>query len=466
MGDLGDVRSHVAELQKNWRMGGPTEISARLTASFKPGQAPPATPGRPWTSWTGAFNGNSTTESLVNLISRIDWDVNGHLKPRNAFFCHIAMPTDVTGINGDLTISRDGLRIDGWADAKWGESQAKTTGSALYVPGKGANLTFTVKTQDGYMDEWFQHWGDRDTSTETEPAITPGIYDPSRREEYPRKLKVDGTILADHVKFHKLDATDADMHFSYHRFRRGYGILDFDRVKTGFYGGQLDVSSLVQFHPDERPWDAKVAMSGVVLERFLMARTGKPATISGLMALTCNVGGVGNDRSRMNGSGNLDLTNSRFLKDPIFSSLGAILQSRQLEDIGFTTMKGAYDIRAGVIEIPNLKFEGTLLQLDAHGKVYLDGGLDMYVIQRFLGGVQSIPILGIIPEIIENVGARLLKIHIGGTTGKPEVQIIPLSADELRILKIEKIKPETSPMPTTATIPATATPAGEGAGKS
>jgi hypothetical protein len=179
---------------------------------------------------------------------------------------------------------------------------------------------------------------------------------------------------------------------------------------------------------------------------MLEATHGKKSTVTGLLSAQAGLTGRGAGREDIAGSGSFALRSSRFLHNPILAALGNALQSKELTDIAFSDMRGDFALHRSVVDLKKVRLKGSLLQLEANGQAGLDGRLDLMAIHEFLGPVgnvmEKIPLLKVVPKIVNEVGKILLKTHIGGTTEKPDVTIVPFSADELKILEFREVEKE------------------------
>ena len=450
-GMLPDFQSAFPRLlNRDWTVGGRVSAQARLSARAKPGSLVSA-PGQPLKTFLatmqGAFQTTSGTRFSVRLLDEhFDWNLESEARADNVEFTHVITPVPLTGLTGNFALRNKVFRTVGQVEGKWGHTWGKATGSFEMTPEGYAKAVLNGDFPESVLEDWVRGWG-----RPGRPRRVPPSWDLMSDAEFTQALRtkeelqfvLDATLVTKHSTFKKISLDDGTIHLIYSHRGAPHDSLDFDRIHCGIYGGKAEATVGVLIMPGFQ-WKTVVSVKDTQCERLLKALSNKESTVTGKLSTDLTVAGRAGRKDGYTGSGSFELTDSRFLRDPIFTALATVLRFKELQDISFSELRGSFGLKQGVVDLKDVKFFGTLLQLEANGQVGLDKNLDVMVIYRFLGPMgeimSKIPVISMVPKMINQVGQILLKAHVGGTFSKPSVTVVPFSADELRFFQFEKVR--------------------------
>ncbi|MBN1866334.1 hypothetical protein JW916_03480 [Candidatus Sumerlaeota bacterium] len=447
-----------------WHLGGLARVNAHLAMKLKP-EASLLARGGLFSNFLAVVN--SPAESGAGSTWRLDqasldkgfvWDLRGALEAEDCTLWNRAMSQKVTHITGLLEFDRDGLHSDGEGTAQWGQCPGIASMTMTLAPEGYPRFKFDARFPHVVVDEWIEGWGSNLATTETLPLESFSRDTASRpfsaetAHEFKREFVIETAIRSETAAFKKLRLGETSAHFEYAFYGDRTGRLEIDRLDAKLYDGEVHLNMDLIWQGLTR-WTMGLRVQDVVCERLLGDLFGGESTVTGKLSGEASVRARSDEPSNWEGEGTCILRDSRFLGNPVFAALGRLLKYRGLEDISFTTMSGEFSVRNGIVRIPNLTFQGALMDLYARGEAGLDGSLDLIVFYKFLGSLKGIPILGQLTKVIDQVGKSILKVHAGGTIQEPNLVVVPFSADDIRIMGFKKVDEgngpgETAPPPT------------------
>jgi hypothetical protein len=425
--------------------------SGRFIAKAKPA-ASEHFPGRPIRTFLSTLGIDSATSFPQRfdpsaLNQRFDWNVSGGLRADDATLSHTCAAAPATHVNGEFAFEDRRLRTRGDVQVQWGRSPGRVRGFVEWTPEGYGRAVFSAAFPQVALEEWLTGWGGPDEGP-PEPVdwrlLAPAEFQNAMESKEGVRFEVDGALACDEAAFRRFRLSEGSAHFLYRSRAELPDSIRFDRIRAGgFYGGTAEGTAAVLFVPKAQ-WRSEVRLRDVLCGPMLEAARGAKSTVSGRLSAQAVLEGRAGRRESVVGSGSFALSASRFLQNPILAALGRALSFRELTDVSFTTVRSDFSVARDAVDLKDLELSGSLIRLEGSGRAGLDGTLDLTLINRFLGPfetvVKRIPILKVVPKIINEVGQVLLKAHVGGTTQDPAVTLVPFSADELKIPKFKRGK--------------------------
>ncbi len=452
----GDLKNYQQKfpwiLRPVWNVDGPIRVEGIIKTRLK-NSAALAVSGDPLSHLLAAAIKQSETQeiqiNMEQINKRFDWDLRGSIEAQNCEFWHVVMPASIKNITGRFIFDGEKLYSEKPLRATWGMSEG-TTSATLRLSDSGYIMAdYALRFPELFIDEWIQPWrfaADYPKDILPVKAIyNKQDYDPGKVAEYKPRFFSQGMVYGDIAHYKDFQSKNLSGQVQYVRYFGTPSTLICDNIHGDLLDGTLDIKSRLIMLGKSFLWNFDLGLNKVLLNEFIEAYLGKPGTISGKISGNIFLQGQSRTPGSMLASGKFHLAESRFLGNPIFSALGGLLKSKELEDISFTNMDGEFSIQDRIINVERLNFDGTMLELEATGQASLNGELDLQVYYRFLSSLKKIPILKTIVGAMDYLGGKILKVKLSGNWQNPKVTPVVFSLDELKLIRFKKIEQQELP---------------------
>jgi len=361
----------------------------------------------------------------LELPGNMKYGFSGSLKSEDAAFAYRDMPVDLNHIKAQIFFNESGLWF---RDAHlWCGTSPDCTGEGqILFASKPLVIRFKVHSPMLYFKEWTGPWENANPSKSRHitmqdlTSISPST-------------EVEGTMLADKIQYNLLEGENFEGHFIYNYFSSGPNKFSFDDVKVQAYGGKARASGNLLFPTGKFFYGVEGEAVMVDLKEVLSALRGRSQNLGGFITASMTLAGESRKPETISSKVTFDLQQSRFIGNMIFVGLGRALKSTLFDDITFTRVQGNLDIKNGAADFKDLKFTSPLVNLNASGTVDFHENLDVIFFLIFdKKNILSLPLIRHLAQMLEFMGKAFLKFHITGTLENPDVNTIPLSADEIK----------------------------------
>jgi len=128
-------------------------------------------------------------------------------------------------------------------------------------------------------------------------------------------------------------------------------------------------------------------------------------------------------RESLNGTVSFDVTNGQFTNAPVLEFLADQTRIEEFRGFGFGTLHGALKAKDGWVTIQEFRAIGSVVGIEAGGKLALDGRLDMRVEPKIgpaLSKHVRIPCLDQLAKTAEGFTALPIAVTVTETVGAPK----------------------------------------------
>ncbi len=391
--ELGNVKSLFPTVFNEFRVGGSAVMSAEIDVSAKAN--------RP-----------------------INYRLSGEILTYDVTFAYIDMPVDLTHINGAFSFHENELRILNVRCWSGRSKDCAVNGVIRFAP-KQTVIDFNLRSPLIYLDEWMRDWPKR------KDIISSGAL--QMVSETSPTLEIFGSIDAEKAYYGPVQGDKFHGSFHYQLFPFAPNTFYYDNIQVSVYQGNLTGSGSILFPEGDNIYEAKVEAEQINVNELLRALREKKQTVVGRLSGKVSLVGEGEDVSRILGSGEFTVEDSRFIDAVVFKALGGILRSPMFNDISFTQVIGDFALKNGAVHFAKFDLRNPMLQMQATGKIGFNKQVDLDLHLAFLSAYLgwNIPIVRNIMAFIEKFGSKLFKFRIVGTLDEPRVIAVPLSIDEV-----------------------------------
>lgn len=431
-GDIHELERRIPIFDRFFNTGGAASTNASFEVRPRKGFTPPQT----WQEWWTALQGQPRPTDWPRWVGeRWSFDGGGVINARNIEFTYAAMPARLTGISGTARFDMRHLWTPDPLPVSGGERSRGCLGSIDLVYGDAldsllqgrsiAPTEFSYQVTGGHvaLDEWLQPWHfHRQPARPGEPPEQLLPFDPA----HPARFKLRGEIKTPSAAYKGV------------AIRNFHCALDLDVTPKGYENQFLfrDITGQIgagDFRVDGRnsgdlACDIKAKM--IDLEPFIKGLTGKEhvsglfsGKISGWMQLQQGRGSFAD--TPLDGRGEIEIVESRFVSNKIFNSLGGILKLPIFQDISFSNIAGPFSMRDSKFSTPGMVFRHPLMHLNAVGAYGPKQTFNMQLqIQLLAKGLERVPLFGQALDLFNKMIGRVVRVNVRGTADNPQISVL------------------------------------------
>lgn len=424
--NLGDVKNAFPDIFEEFIMQGNAKAKAQLIISEKNisedkiddlQKNSDKSTYRKFFKWHKIANSNGNGNNIP-----FDIKMEAELEPLGATFTHRDMPQLITDIRGKFFFKDEKISFKN-VISNWGKSKNCSVSGSVDFTKDIPTINFNLKTKEAYLHEWTDGWKSQGGKV---------ILDKETNVTTPTK-EIFGIINADIVHFGELDGTNFSGEFTYSHYSDEPNYFHFYDCSTEAYDGKIFGQGMIRVPSGDSIYEATMECSKVNIEKFLKKIRPDKEPISGILDTLIHFNGKGTSLNSLVGEGNFNISQSRFVGNVIFKTIGTILNLPLIHNVTFTSINSNYDIKDGKIFFPNLNFFSTGIEMKAVGEIYFNKNINMEVYLGILNTLlKDIPLINRVLGWVHDLTKSIIKFHIKGNIDKPEISVVPLSIDKIK----------------------------------
>jgi len=214
------------------------------------------------------------------------------------------------------------------------------------------------------------------------------------------------------------------------------GIADISRIYLSFYDGTIEAGAKMNLNSENLPFWVSAAMQGVKIEKLKLDTAAKEKDICGTISTQLKINGFSKDISKLNGAGQINITEGNLWQLNLFKGLGALLFVKDFSKIIFSEGSCGFSMQDKYIFTDNLKLKSNIAELAGSVKVGFDSSVDASLNVQILN--EMVPLTGTFKDITTAIlgqTGRFGVIKISGTLKEPKYKFQPAVADIIKGLK-------------------------------
>jgi len=214
------------------------------------------------------------------------------------------------------------------------------------------------------------------------------------------------------------------------------GIADISRIYLSFYDGTIEAGAKMNLNSENLPFWVSTVMQGVKIEKLKLDTAAKEKDISGTISTQLKINGFLKDISKLNGAGQINITEGNLWQLNLFKGLGVLLFVKDFSKIIFSEGSCGFSIQDKYIFTDNLKLKSNVAELAGAVKIGFDSSVDASLNVHILE--EMIPLTGTFKDVTSAIIGRAGKfgvIKISGTLKEPKYKFQPAVADIIGGLK-------------------------------
>ncbi len=207
-------------------------------------------------------------------------------------------------------------------------------------------------------------------------------------------------------------------------------------MHSSLYHATMKPIAKMNMNSANLPYWVTVDIQGVKLEKRKLDTTAKEKDIAGTIRVQVKVNGFSNDLSRLNGAGNIFITDGKLWQLNLFKGLGSLLFARDFASIIFSEGSCGFSISDKYIFSDNLKLKSNIADLSGSLKIGFDNSINASLDVKILD--EMVPLSGTFKDITTAIigqSGRFGVIKISGTLKEPKYKFQAAVVDIIKGLK-------------------------------
>lgn len=435
-GALAEVKRRIPLSLKMFRVAGTADLDANFTIAPRKGFAPPST----WQGLAEAVRALPKGTDVPRWVgARWLFGGGGELQAHKVEMTYNPMPARLWDISGPFRFDMTRLWSPKALPLRGGDRSRDCYGKIELVFGTNINdalqgrpvgpfvFNFLVSNGTVALDEWLKSWDFSHGNQNDKPGGPPKpptheAIDPNARR-----------VFVLHGEFQLPQAVYLGV-----RMKNFHANLDLEVTPTHFANfftwhhvtGQIGEGNFSNSGKMVgRDVVSDVSCRAIELDPLIKGLTGKEH-VSGLFSgflsggMRLHQGWAWPTSPPLEGSGTMRITESRFVSNSVFRSLGGVLNLLPFfEEITFNTIEGPFEFRGDRYSTRGITFVNPMIvQLVAVGafgpQEKLDLDLQLHILPR---AIQRIPLVGDAVKLMNKLIGKVLKFKVRGTLDKPSV---------------------------------------------
>ena len=214
------------------------------------------------------------------------------------------------------------------------------------------------------------------------------------------------------------------------------GIIDIPLIHLSLYGGTIELAAKMNLNSDNLPYWVTADIQGIKLEKLKLDTAVKEKDIAGTLKAQGKINGFSNDLSRLNGAGNIFISDGKLWQLNLFKGLGSLLFARDFASIVFSEGSCGFSIADKYIFTDNLQLKSNITDLSGSVKIGFDSSINASLDVKILD--EMAPLSGTFKDIttaIMGQSGRFGVIKISGTLKEPKYKFQTAVVDIIKGLK-------------------------------
>lgn len=219
-------------------------------------------------------------------------------------------------------------------------------------------------------------------------------------------------------------------------YNQANGLAGIPTMHLSLYSGMLKANAQMQLYPGDLPYRINAVLEKLKIEKLKTDTPLKEQDIAGTLSAQAALSGELRDISRLNGSGEIFITDGKLWQLNLFKGLGALIFVKDFANIVFRDGHCGFVVRDKHIFTDNLKLTSNIAELDGSLKLGFDSSIDALLNIKILD--ENIPLTGTfrdITSVIVGQGGKLGVMEIRGTLSKPEYKFKVSVVDIIKGIK-------------------------------
>jgi hypothetical protein len=213
------------------------------------------------------------------------------------------------------------------------------------------------------------------------------------------------------------------------------GIGDITKVQLELYGGILNANAKINLKSENLPYWVNAEASDIKLEQLKLDTAAKGGDLAGTIQGQVKANGFSNDLSRLNGSGQLIITDGKLWQLNLFKGLGTLLFTKDFTNIVFSEGYCGFIILDKAVSTDNLKLRGNFADISGSARIGFDSSIDATLNVQV---ADDVPLTGTFKDVTTAILGQAGKvgvIKILGTLKEPKFQYKQAVVDIIKGLK-------------------------------
>ncbi len=245
-----------------------------------------------------------------------------------------------------------------------------------------------------------------------------------------KSCAVKGKLSSSSLSLYGLKATEVLLDYN-----QADGLVDISPVHLSVYDGTIEASAKMNLNSENLPYWISADIQGVKLEK-LKLDAAKDKDIAGTIAAGVKLNGFSNDLSKLNGAGQVNITEGKLWQLDLFKGLGSLLFARDFSQIIFNEGSCTFSIQDKYIFSDNLRLKSNITDLTGSAKIGFDSSIDASLNVQILD--EMVPLSGTFKDITTAIlgqTGRFGTIKITGTLKEPKYKFKPAVANIIKGIK-------------------------------
>ena len=214
------------------------------------------------------------------------------------------------------------------------------------------------------------------------------------------------------------------------------------RLTAKFIGGLLGLDAVVQLN-DPMRYRAHITLADGDLKRYSQAYMQASHRLEGTMNGKVDLKGIGADRKKLNGSGQLRISRAALYDLPLIVAIFNVLSFVPGDKSAFDQADFLFAVKDERVRFRLIDLVGNAIKLVGHGTVGFDGNVNLEFLSQIGRATVPIPLLR---EAINELTKGLVGVRVRGPIKDPQAEVRPLMQLDEALKKLWGIRDARGPV--------------------
>ncbi len=199
-------------------------------------------------------------------------------------------------------------------------------------------------------------------------------------------------------------------------YNQADGLAGIPFLRISLYDGTLKASAEAELYPQDLPFRIEAALENLKLEKLKTDTPAKASDIAGTITAQAKLNGELKDISKLNGSGEIMITDGKLWQLNLFKGLGALVFVKDFGNIVFQQGSCSFAVRDKYISSDSVRLLSNIAELDGGARIGFDGSIESTINVKILD--EGVPLTGTFRDITTALLGRAGKFGVIKITGR------------------------------------------------
>ncbi len=216
-------------------------------------------------------------------------------------------------------------------------------------------------------------------------------------------------------------------------FNQADGSADISSFHLSLYDGLVNGKANIDLNSPNIPYGIEADLQGLKLEKLKQDTPLKTKDLAGTLQAHVKLNGMYSDLAKLNGCGNIAITDGKLWQLNLFQGLGSLLFAKDFANIVFSEGSCGFTVQDKHVFSDNLSLKSNIIGLSGTVNIGFDSSIDSSIDVQVKD--EMVPLTGTLKDFTTAVigqGGKFGVIKISGTLKKPKYKFKPAVTDIIK----------------------------------